>query len=208
MGGWGNHSENNNDDFAYIPNRNVYVFHNSFTIPPIIPTDRSSFSNPGPLQWNQIKTDPTLEVRTHADNNLVIQGNIFWTGDTSKGLSLENSRITEAEVPGKNAINTLKPEFANEFSGDFRAKAGGNLTTHSVTEDSKFFLDRCSIATLCPSGNTLIWFVWTGSASFAAAPQWRELIFLKMPGGVSGLGLRSRLASFPSRVALTVVSNL
>jgi len=151
LGGWGTTLENFNDDFAYIPNRNVLVTQNVFYNPDGFNSGEQIFQIPGPYSGtNQIGSN--VEVPTHADTGLVIQGNVFWTQDEVLA-GLDNSRLNETEIRANNAIQSFKPEFVNEAAGDFRPKPGGNLAVYPVSAIPDFSWADAPTRPQIPEGN-------------------------------------------------------
>jgi hypothetical protein len=138
-GGWGTVSA---QEEQFIPNRNIFVYNNVFYNPTFTTTINV-------LQVRQPVTVPTGYVIsgtiTYSDENLVLKGNLFWTGNVTDTLlgagdadqgcqQAYNPTCYPAQLYADNAINTVEPQFVNFALGDVRPVLGGNLTTFTYTQ--------------------------------------------------------------------------
>lgn len=136
-GGWGTAGA----EAQYIPNRNVYIYNNIVY-------------NPAPFQsqWQHFaihgaRTPPAgsnVPSPAFADDNLRIRGNLIWNGPANHDLLGDSSGCTNgnptcfaAQLLADNHINTLRPHFVQESTGDYRPSVTGNIfiaTTYPIPD--------------------------------------------------------------------------
>ncbi|MCC7437545.1 MAG: right-handed parallel beta-helix repeat-containing protein [Armatimonadetes bacterium] len=128
-GGWGTTVVDDGNNYIRIPNRNVYLFNNIFYNPPGFQSQYQHFTIFGPFAGNPAESNapnPAL-----ADDGLQIRGNVIWNGPPEHSLGLgdesgcqnSNPNCNQAQLLAQNSINTLKPDFIDPASLNFRLAA-------------------------------------------------------------------------------------
>lgn len=115
-GGWGTATVGREEP---IPNRNVVIVNNIVFNPDGAGSRWQHFAVAGPRTPSAGSNITTPAV---ADDGLVIQGNLIWNGPVGHDLGIESQTLA-AEVLGQNAINTMRPVFADLAAGDYRLTA-------------------------------------------------------------------------------------
>jgi hypothetical protein len=113
LGGWGTATAGGEES---IPNKNVVIVNNVVFNP-----DGSG------SQWQQFavaapRTPPAgsnIPSPARSDDGLVIRGNVIWNGPVGHDLGIANT-VLAADVVATNAINTVRPVFADLARGDYR----------------------------------------------------------------------------------------
>jgi hypothetical protein len=116
LGGWGTATAGREES---IPNRNVVVVNNVVFNPDGAGSRWQQFAVAAP------RTSPAgsnIPSPARADDGLVIRGNVIWNGSAGHDLGIENAALA-ADVVAANAINTVRPVFADLASGDYRLAA-------------------------------------------------------------------------------------
>jgi hypothetical protein len=117
-GGWGTASIGGDQ---YIPSKNLLVENNVVMNP-------DGYSSPRIFQVAGPRTPPAdsgLTGQTHADDNLVIKGNIIWNGSNDLGVgdgtgcASWNPTCNETQLRNDNSINTIRPDLSNPEQGDY-----------------------------------------------------------------------------------------
>jgi hypothetical protein len=130
LGGW---STPQGGEGYNIPNRNVQICNNVILNPDGYESRFAHIGLSGPVATPAGSNLPPI---AHADERLVIAGNVIWNGPADKPLldDVENmyhlaARPTADPAPllANNAINTLRPELSDPERGDFRPIPGSNL---------------------------------------------------------------------------------
>jgi len=129
-GGWGTAGT----EEQYIPNRNIFVFHNVVFNPAPYQSQWQHFAIHGPRvpPMNSNVTNPA-----RADDNLLIRGNVIWNGPSNHPVlgdsgGCQAGNCTEALLLSENHINEWIPQFVNAVAGDYRPSITGNLFTAQV----------------------------------------------------------------------------
>lgn len=115
-GGWGTATAGREEP---IPNKNVVIVNNVV----FNPEDAGS-------QWEQFaiaaprlpSAGSNIPSPTRPDDGLVIRGNVIWNGPASHPLGIQNTTLA-ADVVANNAINSVRPAFADLARGDYRLAA-------------------------------------------------------------------------------------
>jgi len=113
LGGWGTATAGREES---IPNRNVVIVNNVVFNPDGAGSRWQQFAVAGPRTAPAGSNIPS-PVRT--DDGLVIRGNVIWNGPVDHALGIENAELA-ADVRAHNAINTVRPAFADLARGDYR----------------------------------------------------------------------------------------
>ena len=154
LGGWGTTGEGGN----FIPNRNI-AFVNNLVYNPVGFTNADQFiqfGNPTPTP-----SDSNLPDVTHADDGLVIRGNVFWNGvpGFSLGLSEDPSNACHDGtcnpelLAAGNVFNGAEPRLVDVAGGDFRPAPGSPLLTQGVAPIPDFGWTDAPVRPLVPQGN-------------------------------------------------------
>jgi hypothetical protein len=123
-GGWGTTEVDTGDNHVHIPNKNIFIYNNILYNPPGFRSEDQHFAIYGPRQ-NPASSGIPLAV---TDANLQIKGNIFWNGDPSMPLGVEessegcqpaNPTCNAEQLFAENAVNSLEPLFADPSSTNF-----------------------------------------------------------------------------------------
>jgi hypothetical protein len=129
-GGWGN---TNLEESQYIPCRNVYIYNNLIYNPTGFATVWQHFSISGPATP---PVDANVPNPSLADDNLRIQGNLIWNGDTNMPLGVEdpdsggqpgNPTCNATQLVADNVINVIEPQLIDPAHGDWRPNPTGNV---------------------------------------------------------------------------------
>jgi len=129
MGGWGNDLPEDGIQAVQIPNKNVYILNNIVYNPSPFQSADQHFTIAPPYD-GLLQADSNLG-RVVADENLRIQGNVIWNGDSTMFLGVEpnpdypagcqddNPTCNATQLLADNAINTVEPQFKDADKGDF-----------------------------------------------------------------------------------------
>ena len=112
-GGWGTATVGREEP---IPNRNVVIVNNVVFNPDGAGSRWQHFAVAGPRSPS---AGSNITAPAVADEGLMIQGNLIWNGSVGHELGIESQTLA-AEVLGQNAINTVRPVFADLAAGDYR----------------------------------------------------------------------------------------
>ena len=112
-GGWGTATIGREEP---IPNRNVVIVNNVVFNPVGAGSRWEHFSVASPRTPTAGSNIPSPAL---ADEGLVIRGNLIWNGPVDHELGIANPTLA-ADVRGTNAINTVRPVFADLAGGDYR----------------------------------------------------------------------------------------
>lgn len=116
-GGWGT-ADSSQEEQQYIPNRHIYVYNNIFYNPNnhLTPMNVLQVRGPVPLPTGYTGPNPA-----YSDDDLVLRGNIFWTGaisdtmlgagDVNQGCAANNGTCNPTQLYADNAINTIEPQI-------------------------------------------------------------------------------------------------
>lgn len=141
QGGWGTTEVDNGSNAVHIPNRNVYIYNNIIYNPSGYRSQWTHFAIHDARSNPASSNIPTAA----ADTELHIRGNIIWNGDASMPLGIEdnlatcansNATCNEAQLRAENAINTVRPAFANMDKGDFHPSGNwiGSVTVYDIPD--------------------------------------------------------------------------
>ncbi len=113
LGGWGTATVGAE---VPIPNKNVVIVNNVVYNPDGRASQWQHFEIAGP------RTAPAgsnVLSPARADDGLVIRGNIIWNGTAGHSLGIESEPLA-SNVLANNAINSVRPVFADLARGDYR----------------------------------------------------------------------------------------
>lgn len=136
LGGWGPVSAGS-DQSQPIGNRDVIVANNIFYNPAGFVSGSQHMAIYGP-RTPSASGIPSPQV---TDSGLKIQGNIFWNGNTSMPLGIEDSEqgcqtgnpdCNQAQLQADNRFNSTEPDFISASGSDFRPQASGVLAAISA----------------------------------------------------------------------------
>jgi hypothetical protein len=116
LGGWGTARVGGEEP---IPNKNVVIVNNVVFNPEAAGSQWEQFAVAAPRTPSAGSNIPSP---TRPDDGLVIRGNLIWNGPASHPLGIQNATLA-AEVAATNAINTVRPAFADLARGDYRLTA-------------------------------------------------------------------------------------
>lgn len=153
-GGWGMAT----GDGQYIPSRNVFIYNNIVYNPAGYQSQWQHFEIRGPV------TPPAgsnVTSPSRVDVNLQIRGNIIWNGPASHSLGLgsstgcqpSNPTCNEAQILADNSINRLEPQLVNPANGDYRPRAGSNITGVTSYLPGDFSWSDAPTTPAVPAGN-------------------------------------------------------
>jgi hypothetical protein len=140
-----------------VPNRNVWVLNN------LIFTANGG-AGAGPLlnvtPPATVPTNSNVLSPSRADDNLVLRGNVFWTGSPSTPLGIESAdsgcqegSCTAEQIRSENFIETLEPRFAVLSSIGFRPLAGSDFAAQCGVTLPDFDNAGAPRRPVVPSGN-------------------------------------------------------
>ena len=115
-GGWGTATPGGEEP---IPNKNVVIVNNVVFNPDGAGSQWEQFAVAAPRTPSAGSNIPSP---TRPDDGLVIRGNVIWNGPASHPLGIANESLA-ADVAATNAINTVRPAFADLARGDYRLAA-------------------------------------------------------------------------------------
>ncbi len=140
-GGWGTTAVDNGTNAINIPNKNVFIFNNVVYNPPGYQSLWQHFAIYEPRANPTSSHAPNPAV---TDDNLEIRGNVIWNGSAWMPLGIEgtdacavsNPTCNENQLRADNAINNIKPEFANAAAGEFHPTGGWatGVTTYNIPD--------------------------------------------------------------------------
>jgi hypothetical protein len=116
LGGWGTAVAGREES---IPNQNVVIVNNVVFNPDGAGSRWQQFAVAAPRTPSVGSNSPSP---ARADDGLVIRGNVIWNGPAGHDLGIENPPLA-ADVMAANAINTVRPVFADFARGDYRLAA-------------------------------------------------------------------------------------
>jgi hypothetical protein len=116
LGGWGTARVGGEEP---IPNKNVVIVNNVVFNPEAAGSQWEQFAVAAPRTPSAGSNIPSP---TRPDDGLVIRGNLIWNGPASHPLGIASATLA-AEVAATNAINTVRPAFADLARGDYRLTA-------------------------------------------------------------------------------------
>jgi len=115
-GGWGTATAGREEP---IPDKNVVIVNNVVFNPDGAGSQWQQFTIAGPRTPAAGSNVPS-PART--DDGLVIRGNVIWNGPADHPLGIEQAALA-ADVGANNAINTVRPVFADLARGDYSLAA-------------------------------------------------------------------------------------
>ena len=134
-----------------IPNRNVYVYNNLLYNPAPFQTVATHLYVQGAIA--SLPGMQNIPLPSRCDDNLRIAGNFFWNGPRDQDMGIEDSTtLTEAGLRAANTVNKYEPQLADPAAGDFRPKAGGNLTKAETALIPDFTWDDAPKKPVVPPG--------------------------------------------------------
>jgi hypothetical protein len=116
LGGWGTATVGREES---IPNKNVVIVNNVVFNPDGVASRWQQFAVAAP------RTPPAgsnIPSPARPDDGLVIRGNLIWNGPIGHSLGIETTALA-ADVATNNAINSIRPAFADLARGDYRLAA-------------------------------------------------------------------------------------
>ncbi len=113
LGGWGTATVGAE---VPIPNKNVVIVNNVVYNLDGVSSLWQHFEVAGP---RSTPAGSNIPSPARADDGLVIRGNIIWNGPASHPLGIENTTLA-ADILAHNAINTVRPVFADLARGNYR----------------------------------------------------------------------------------------
>lgn len=116
LGGWGTATAGREES---IPNRNVVIVNNVVYNPDGAGSRWQQFAVAAPRTPSAGSNIPS-PART--DDGLVIRGNVIWNGPAGHALGIESDALA-ADVVASNAINSVRPAFADFARGDYALAA-------------------------------------------------------------------------------------
>jgi len=116
MGGWGTATVEREEP---IPNNHVFIFNNIVLNPEGYSSRWQHLALSEPRQADSTSNIP-FPVR--ADQNLRIEGNIIWNGNSGMPLGIESEELA-SDILLRNSINLVKPILMDPDHGDFRLHA-------------------------------------------------------------------------------------
>ena len=141
-GGWGPTSLGS-DSTQPIGNRNVSIINNVVYNPAGVSSGSQHLAIYGPRS----PSAEGIPAPQLADSGLVIKGNIFWNGNSSMPVGVEegdqgcqpaNSTCNLSQLLSDNRFNTTEPDFISASETDFRPVANGRLEAVSSAEIEDF----------------------------------------------------------------------
>ena len=115
-GGWGTATAGREES---IPNRDVEIVNNVVFNPDGAGSQWQQFAVAAP------RTPPVgsnIPSPARTDDGLVIRGNVIWNGPVGHALGIDDAALA-ADVVAANAINTVRPAFADFARGDYALAA-------------------------------------------------------------------------------------
>jgi hypothetical protein len=116
LGGWGTATAGREEP---IPNKNVVIVNNVVFNPEAAGSQWEQFAVAAP---RTPAVGSNIPSPTRPDDGLVIRGNLIWNGPAGHPLGIANAALA-ADVVATNAINTVRPAFADLARGDARLAA-------------------------------------------------------------------------------------
>ena len=116
LGGWGTARAGGEEP---IPNKNVVIVNNVVFNPEGAGSQWEQFAIAAP---RTPAVGSNIPSPTRPDDGLVIRGNLIWNGPASHPLGIQNATLA-ADVAANNAINSVRPAFADLARGDYRLAA-------------------------------------------------------------------------------------
>jgi hypothetical protein len=155
QGAWGSPTEGQSES---IPNRNVYVMNNVVYHPSQQAQSHSRLSVASARAGGAASNLPSV---VSADQNLRIEGNVFWegnnqmalgAGESGEGCGSGNATCNPTQILATNRIGTLEPLLQAPVSGDLRPVDATNLVTFTVSPVPAFPGDDRVATPLAPVG--------------------------------------------------------
>lgn len=140
-GGWGSTTVSDGENHVRIPNKNVYIFNNVIYNPPGFQSQWQHFAIFGPFSAaSQASTNAPNPA--HADENLIIKGNLIWNGtpemplgiEDSAGCAPENLTCNRDQLLRDNAINTEMPVLQGPVDGWFNLVTPPSLPVQPIPD--------------------------------------------------------------------------
>ncbi|MFM8415162.1 MAG: right-handed parallel beta-helix repeat-containing protein [Planctomycetota bacterium] len=116
LGGWGTATAGREES---IPNRNVVIVNNVVFNPEGAGSQWEQFAVAAP---RTPAAGSNIPSPARGDDGLMIRGNVIWNGPAGHPLGIGNAALA-ADVLAHNAINTVRPAFADLARGDYTLAA-------------------------------------------------------------------------------------
>ena len=140
-GGWGTTVVDDGTNAINIPNKNVFIYNNVVYNPAGYQSQWQHFAIYDPRANPAGSHAPNPAV---TDDNLQIRGNVIWNGSAAMPLGIEgtdackasNPTCNETQLRTDNAINAIKPQFANPAGGEFHPTGdwAASVTTCAIPD--------------------------------------------------------------------------
>lgn len=146
-GGWGNSAITDGTNYVRIPNRNVYVFYNLIDNPAGYRSAYQHLTVYAPYNGPE-QNGSNVPAPARTDENLILQGNLIWNGDSSMPLGVEAEAGFEAgcqndnptcnlvQLRDNNAINTIEPALVDPANGNYALRETGMFSSHDIPDFS------------------------------------------------------------------------
>ncbi len=178
-GGWGLSAAYTGDDYARIPNRNVFFYNNLIYNPPGYQSQWQQLAIYAPYT-SDAQAVSNAPNPAHADDDLRIRGNLIWNGPADHSLGFggedsgchdDNPACNPAQVRSDNAINTVEPQLADPEHGNYRPASDGAVL-HAQTFALPAFPGGDRPAASVPEGdlNNAVARDWDGFSRAAVSP--------------------------------------
>lgn len=152
IGGWGTLAQSLNDNYARIPNRNIFVYNNLFWNPSGHAPDSQVFFIPPPFSGAD-QNGSNIPVPTRPDVNLIVKGNVIWNPRLDLPLGLDESALNPEQILADNRVNQTEPAFSNSTTLDFRPASGSPLASSAGLAIPDFTWTDAPARPAIPSGN-------------------------------------------------------
>jgi hypothetical protein len=152
MGGWGTIVEDLDENYARIPNQNIYVYNNLVYNPAGFPYGGQHLEILAPYSGTN-QNNSNVEVPTYTDNNLIIRGNVVWNGPEDEPLGIDNSRLSEVQLTIENAFNIFEPQLVSTNASNLRPVSGSTLANRIGFAIPNFGWSDAPTRPVLPVGN-------------------------------------------------------
>ncbi len=162
LGGWGTARAGGEEP---IPNKNVVIVNNVVFNPEAVGSQWEQFAIAAPRTPSVGSNIPSP---TRPDDGLLIRGNVIWNGPASHPLGIGNASLA-ADVAANNAINTVRPAFADLARGDYRLAS--SFTPPATVAIPAFNWAAAPARPAVPVGRTDMSVVYDHTGAVRSGPQ-------------------------------------